>query len=73
MTLPETMHGVQLVGHGGLDKLVYRKDLPTPEPGIGEVLIRVAAAGVNNTDRLVFQIRVRGHGYRWGNRVRYGE
>ena len=50
MTLPETMHGVQLVGHGGIDKLVYRKDLPTPEPGIGEVLIRVAAAGVNNTD-----------------------
>ena len=50
MTLPETMHGVQLVGHGGIDKLVYRKDLPTPEPGIGEVLIRVAAAAVNNTD-----------------------
>ena len=45
MTLPETMHGVQLVGHGGIDKLVYREDLPTPEPGIGEVLIRVAAAG----------------------------
>ena len=50
MTLPETMHGVQLVGHGGIDKLVYREDLPTPEPGIGEVLIRVAAAAVNNTD-----------------------
>ena len=50
MTLPETMHGVQLVGHGGIDKLVYREDLPTPKPGIGEVLIRVAAAGVNNTD-----------------------
>ena len=50
MTLPETMHGVRLVGHGGIDKLVYREDLPTPKPGIGEVLIRVAAAGVNNTD-----------------------
>ena len=50
MTLPETMHGVQLVGHGGIDKLAYREDLPTPEPGIGEVLIRVAAAGINNTD-----------------------
>ena len=50
MTLPQTMHGVQLVGHGGLDKLVYQEDLPMPQPGAGEVLIRVAAAGVNNTD-----------------------
>ena len=50
MTLLETLHGVQLVGHGGIDKLVYREDLPTPKPGSGEVLIRVAAAGVNNTD-----------------------
>ena len=51
MTLPETMRGVRLVGHGGIDKLVYREDLPTPKPGIGEVLIRVAAAGVNNTGK----------------------
>ena len=48
--LPETMHGVQLTGHGGLEKLVYRTDLPVPRPGVGEVLIRVAAAGINNTD-----------------------
>jgi len=50
MNLPETMAGVQLTGHGGLDKLVYRDDLPVPQPGPGEVLIQVAAAGVNNTD-----------------------
>jgi NADPH:quinone reductase-like Zn-dependent oxidoreductase len=44
------MTGVQLVGHGGIDMLVYREDIPTPAPGPGEVLIRVAAAAVNNTD-----------------------
>ena len=49
-TLPSSMHGVQLVGHGGFDKLVYREDLPVPVPDVGDVLIQVAAAGVNNTD-----------------------
>ena len=44
------MTGVQLVGHGGTDQLVYRTDLPTPVPGPGEVLIRVVAAGVCRTD-----------------------
>lgn len=48
--IPETMHGVQLTGHGGMDQLVYRDDIPVPEPAPGEVLIRVGAAGVNNTD-----------------------
>ena len=44
------MAAVQLTGYGGLDKLVYRDDVSVPEPGPGEVLLRVAAAGVNNTD-----------------------
>ncbi len=48
--LPETMCAVQLTGHGGLDQLIHRQDVPVPRPGPGEVLIRVAAAGVNNTD-----------------------
>lgn len=48
--IPDRMAGVVLVGHGGFDKLEYRTDLPVPEAGRGEVLIRVAAAGVNNTD-----------------------
>lgn len=48
--IPETMHAAVLTGHGGLDRLVYRTDIPVPAPGPGEVLIRVAAAGVNNTD-----------------------
>ncbi len=50
MTLPKTMTAVQLTGYGGLEKLVYRTDLPVPEPGPGEVLIQVSAAGMNNTD-----------------------
>lgn len=48
--VPNLMAGVLLTGHGGFDKLEYRNDLPVPTPGVGEVLIRVAAAGVNNTD-----------------------
>ena len=48
--IPPTMAAVQLTGHGGPDRLVYREDVPVPRPGPGEVLIRVAAAGVDNTD-----------------------
>jgi len=48
--MPTTMQGVQLLGHGDIDQLVYRDDLPVPAPAAGEVLIRVGAAGVNNTD-----------------------
>jgi NADPH:quinone reductase-like Zn-dependent oxidoreductase len=47
---PETMRGVWLTGHGDLDKLEVRSDIPVPRPGPRDVLIRVAAAGVNNTD-----------------------
>ena len=44
------MRGVWLTGHGDLDKLEVRKDIPVPRPGLREVLVRVAGAGVNNTD-----------------------
>jgi NADPH:quinone reductase-like Zn-dependent oxidoreductase len=44
------MRAVLLTGHGGLEKLEYREDVPTPEPEGGEVLIAVGAAGINNTD-----------------------
>jgi NADPH:quinone reductase-like Zn-dependent oxidoreductase len=44
------MAAVLLTGHGGLDKLCYRTDVPTPRPRADEVLIEVAAAAVNNTD-----------------------
>ena len=50
MTLPQAMAAVHLTGHGGLEALRYRTDVPVPVPGRGEVLIRVAASAVNNTD-----------------------
>ena len=48
--IPRRMCGVELIGHGGLEMLQHRTDLPVPTPEHGEVLIRVTAAGVNNTD-----------------------
>lgn len=48
--VPARMHAVFLTGHGGLDRLEYRTDVPVPTPGRGEVLVRVAAAALNNTD-----------------------
>jgi len=44
------MFGVVLTGHGGPDKLQWRDDLPAPSPGPGDVVVRVGAAAVNNTD-----------------------
>lgn len=44
------MAAVLLTGHGGLEKLEYVEDYPTPSPGTGEVLIKVGACGLNNTD-----------------------
>jgi NADPH:quinone reductase-like Zn-dependent oxidoreductase len=48
--VPERMAAVYLTGHGGIEMLHYREDVPVPVPGPGELLIKVAAAGVNNTD-----------------------
>jgi len=50
MKLPEKMTAAVLTGHGGLEKLVVRHDVPVPKPAPGEVLIKVGACGVNNTD-----------------------
>lgn len=50
MPVPKHMKGVQLIGHGGPEKLVWNDAIPTPRPGPGEALVRVLAAGVNNTD-----------------------
>ena len=50
MTLPKHMTAAVLTGHGGLEKLKVKQDVPVPEPQIGEVLIEVGACGMNNTD-----------------------
>ncbi|MGB1548612.1 MAG: NAD(P)H-quinone oxidoreductase [Alphaproteobacteria bacterium] len=43
------MHAVEIARPGGPENLAYA-ERPVPEPGAGEVLIRVAAAGVNRPD-----------------------
>lgn len=44
------MRAVVLTGHGGPERLDYRSDVAAPEPAEGEVLVRVAASALNNTD-----------------------
>lgn len=48
--IPKKMSGVWLTGHGGFEVLDYREDIPVPEINADEVLIKVGACGVNNTD-----------------------
>ncbi|CUH86750.1 Crotonyl-CoA reductase [Phaeobacter sp. CECT 5382] len=48
--MKDHMQGVYLTGHGGPEKLEFRTDIPVPSPGPGQVLVRVKAAGINNTD-----------------------
>jgi NADPH:quinone reductase-like Zn-dependent oxidoreductase len=48
-TSDATMMAVVTTGSGGYDRLEYR-EVPTPKPGPGEVLLKVSAAGINNTD-----------------------
>jgi len=44
-----TMMAVVTMGNGGYEMLSYR-EVPIPEPGEGELLLKVLAAGVNNTE-----------------------
>ena len=48
---PETMDAITITAPGGPDVLVATTR-PVPRPGVGEVLIRVVAAGVNRPDIL---------------------
>ncbi len=50
MSLPDTMKAMVTMGHGGLEQMVLYENWPRPEPAAGEVLIKVAACGLNNTD-----------------------
>ena len=50
MVLPIYMTAAVLTGHGGLEKLIVRDDIPVPKPKANEVLINVGACGMNNTD-----------------------
>lgn len=50
MTLPATMKAMVTMGHGDLNQMVLHTDWPRPEPASNEVLIKVGACGLNNTD-----------------------
>ena len=50
-TLPEMMTAI-IIGQPGGPEVLRPQDMPTPEPGPGEVLVKVAAAGVNRPDVL---------------------
>lgn len=55
-SLPATMSVVEMEGHGGVEVLVDGVR-PLPKPAAGEVLVKVAAAGVNGPDL----VQRRGH------------
>ena len=48
--VPAKMQAILLTAHGGPEVLHVVADHPVPKPGPGEVLIKVGAAGMNNTD-----------------------
>ncbi len=50
MTQPAIMQAMVTMGHGDLDQMVWHEDWPCPSPASDEVLIRVGACGLNNTD-----------------------
>lgn len=60
---PATMTAVAIVGNGG-PEVLQPVTLPVPEPGPGQLLIKVAAAGINRPDvmqRMGFYPAPKGH------------
>lgn len=55
MALPTKMKTVILTGHGGPEKLEYREDWPVPDVGRDEVLVKVGACRINNTEIWVWE------------------
>ena len=51
MLVPDHMQFIDMIGYGGPEVLTLVEG-PVPRPGTGEVLIRVAAAGMNRGDIL---------------------
>ena len=49
-SLPKTMRAMLLTRHGDFDALKFVTDYPVPVPLAGDVLIKVSASSVNNTD-----------------------
>jgi hypothetical protein len=50
MSLPTTMRAITFAKNGGVEVIDLTPDLPVPEPGPADVVIKVAYAGVNFID-----------------------
>jgi alcohol dehydrogenase len=50
MPVPKNMKAMLLTGHGGPEKLVFDENVPVPTVAPDEILIKVGACGINNTD-----------------------
>ena len=50
MSIPNIMNAYVLTGHGDMDMLELHSDWPVPKIDAHEVLIKVGACGLNNTD-----------------------
>lgn len=48
--LPKSMKAMVTMGHGDVDQMVLHHDWPRPMPKANEVLLKVKACGLNNTD-----------------------
>lgn len=50
MSLPDVMTAAVTHGHGGPEQIVVHDDWPCPRAGRNQVVVRVTAAALNNTD-----------------------
>jgi len=48
--IPKTMRGVLIEKEGGPEVLQLKTDLPVPNPGAGEVLVKNELGGINYID-----------------------
>src|SRR5205809_8096074 len=48
-SVPETMTAIEISTPGG-PEVLKPKTMPTPKPAAGQILVKVAAAGVNRPD-----------------------
>ncbi|HEX4892154.1 MAG TPA: alcohol dehydrogenase catalytic domain-containing protein, partial [Hyphomicrobiaceae bacterium] len=49
MSIPDRMTAITIDGKGG-PEVLKPADVPVPQPGTGQILVKVAAAGVNRPD-----------------------
>lgn len=49
-SIPKTMKGVIIEKNGGVEVLQYKTDLPVPEPGEGQILVKNDFMGINYID-----------------------